>query len=103
MSEQEQAAARDATSWAQSVSQLRVSKVPEGALNLIHRDISPHNVFLTIHDEVKVIDFGIAKAVTNQQSTGEGMLKGKVAYLAPEQMSATTIDRRVDLTQRLLA
>ena len=68
------------------------------ALQLIHRDVTPHNIFVTYDGIVKVLDFGIAKAVSNSNETREGILKGKVAFMAPEQLMAeSVIDRRVDI------
>lgn len=67
-------------------------------LQLIHRDVTPHNIFVTYDGMVKVLDFGIAKAVSNSNETREGILKGKVAFMAPEQLMAeSVIDRRVDI------
>ncbi len=66
-------------------------------LNLVHRDVSPHNVFVTYDGQVKVVDFGIAKAMGSTNDTGTGVLKGKVAYMAPEQAAGERIDRRTDL------
>jgi serine/threonine protein kinase len=65
-------------------------------LHLVHRDVSPGNVFVTYDGQVKVLDFGIAKAISSEQ-TREGILKGKVGYLAPEQLSDGGLDRRVDV------
>jgi eukaryotic-like serine/threonine-protein kinase len=65
-------------------------------LNLVHRDVSPSNVFLTYQGRVKLVDFGIAKAA-NTQRTEAGVLKGKVVYMAPEQVNREGIDRRTDL------
>ncbi len=66
-------------------------------LNIIHRDISPHNIFVTYAGQVKVVDFGIAKAALSSQETEVGVLKGKVAYMSPEQAMAGPIDQRADI------
>lgn len=66
-------------------------------LNIIHRDISPHNVFLTYGGEVKVVDFGIAKANSQIARTRTGVLKGKAAYMSPEQALGEPVDRRTDV------
>jgi serine/threonine-protein kinase len=67
-------------------------------LNVIHRDVSPQNILLTPEGHVKVADFGIAKARDQlQQATARGAVKGKIAYMAPEQFLCKAIDRRVDV------
>jgi serine/threonine-protein kinase len=67
-------------------------------LNIVHRDVTPHNVFITYDGQLKVMDFGIAKAAGRATETRHGVIKGKITYMAPEQVVATrTIDRRVDI------
>lgn len=66
-------------------------------LGIIHRDVSPHNLFVRYEGHVKLVDFGIAKAASGSTETEVGVLKGKVAYMAPEQASGEGIDARADL------
>ena len=67
------------------------------SLKLIHRDISPQNILVTYEGEVKIVDFGIAKAARKTADTREGLIKGKVAYMSPEQAAGKTIDHRSDI------
>jgi serine/threonine protein kinase len=66
-------------------------------LNLIHRDVTPHNLFVTYEGTTKVVDFGIAKFTSRMSSTRAGTLKGKLAYMSPEQVQGEPIDRRTDI------
>ena len=67
------------------------------SLDIVHRDISPHNILITNSGLVKVLDFGIAKAKSHEGRTAAGLIKGKFAYLAPEQAYGQSIDRRADI------
>ncbi|MBL8913552.1 MAG: serine/threonine protein kinase [Archangium sp.] len=72
-------------------------KVEGGVANLVHRDVSPHNLLLSITGSLKLIDFGIAKAATNRNLTMPGVTKGKAGYFSPEQAMGKKLDGRSDL------
>jgi serine/threonine-protein kinase len=67
------------------------------SLQLVHRDISPQNVFVTYDGRVKLLDFGIAKAATSTTHTATGVVKGKIAYMSPEQLFGDDVDQRADV------
>lgn len=66
-------------------------------LGIVHRDVSPHNVFVLYSGHVKLVDFGVAKAAIGSVDTRVGMVKGKLAYMAPEQAMSLSVDRRADI------
>lgn len=72
-------------------------KVEGGVANLVHRDVSPHNLLLSTGGALKLIDFGIAKAATNRNLTMPGVTKGKAGYFSPEQAMGKKLDGRSDI------
>ncbi len=66
-------------------------------LGLVHRDMSPQNVLIGVDGAARVLDFGIAKATGRVQTTRDGQFKGKLAYVAPEQLRGDQVDRRCDI------
>jgi serine/threonine-protein kinase len=67
-------------------------------LGLVHRDVSPHNVLVSYEGVTKLVDFGVAKATSRLvETTGAGQIKGKIAYMAPEQLRCDEVDRRADI------
>ena len=71
---------------------------PQGkSLGIVHRDISPQNVIVSHSSDVKIIDFGVAKAFDRESYTESGVLKGKFAYMSPEQVDGSDLDNRSDI------
>lgn len=74
-----------------------VDSITHAKLNVIHRDINPHNIMVGFDGNIKIIDFGIAKADSRDDVTKVGTIKGKFSYMSPEQASALPLDNRSDI------
>ena len=66
-------------------------------LNIVHRDVTPSNIMVSVDGIVKLVDFGVAKAAKKSHQTQTGAVKGKFAYMAPEQIETADVDRRADI------
>lgn len=66
-------------------------------LGIVHRDVSPQNILVATDGSARLLDFGVAKAISRSQNTDDGQLKGKLGYISPEQISGKGVDRRVDV------
>ncbi len=93
-----QLVARIAAEVAEALEFAHHAKDAEGRpMKLVHRDVTPDNVMVSFDGKVKLLDFGVAKAETQRQKTDAGMLKGKFAYMSPEQYQGQTLDGRADV------
>ncbi len=87
-----------ARAWPTACTTRTSSSTSEGRpLGIVHRDVNATNIFVTYDGEIKVIDFGLAKAANRASKTAAGVIKGKVAYMSPEQAVGAPVDRRTDV------
>ena len=87
-----------ATQVASALSYAHAMRRADGTLlDIVHRDVSPSNVIVSYDGAVKLLDFGVAKAATSSVKTRTGTLKGKIAYMSPEQAKGGSVDRRSDV------
>jgi serine/threonine-protein kinase len=90
--------ARVASQCAEALHYAHTARDAEGELiNLVHRDVSPHNVMIAFDGRVKLLDFGIAKSTATTHRTEAGVVKGKICYMAPEQWLSRKLDGRTDV------
>jgi serine/threonine protein kinase len=83
---------------AEALAYVHLKKDADGRdLNIVHRDVTPENVLVSYDGHVKLVDFGIAKAATASNMTRAGLIKGKLAYLSPEQSRGLVLDGRSDV------
>ncbi len=91
-------AAHIAEKMCEGLSYAHEAKTPEGEpLCIVHRDVSPPNVLITKYGEVKIVDFGLAKATSQLEKSDPGIVKGKFGYLSPEAAQGIEVDARADV------